>query len=97
MPLRSVADVARITPVWLTTVAMASPSALASTATCPPWAVMTPLLEAAAFAAAASTEKLTRPAPEVSMDTRDPATKPTEPPSALMPPVLLTLGAASRT
>jgi hypothetical protein len=79
------------------TVAIASPMALASTATCPPLAVMLPLLLMAACAAAASTEKRTSPAPEVSTDTREPASSPTEPASALMAPVLLTCGAASST
>ena len=97
MPLRSTAESARITPVWLITVASASPTALASTATCPPLAVMLPLLVMAALAAAASTEKRTRPTPEVSSVTREPVSSPTEPASAVMVPVLLTLGAASST
>ena len=97
IPSRSTAESARITPDWLTTVAIASPSELASTATCPPAAVIEPLLAAAALTAAASTEKRTRPAPDVSMDTRCPATRPTDPASAEMLPLLLTWGAAKRT
>jgi hypothetical protein len=97
MPSRSTADSARITPVWLTTVAMASPSELASMTTWPPGAARVPLLLAAAWTAAASTEKRTRPAPEVSIATRWPATSPTLPASAEMLPLLLTWGAASST
>ena len=44
IPSRSTAVSARTTPDWFTTVAMASPSELASSATCPPGVVMAPLL-----------------------------------------------------
>ena len=97
MPLCSTAESARITPDWLTTVAMASPMERASRATCPPAAVMVPLLETAACTAAASTEKRTRPAPLVSTATREPAARPTAPRSAEMLPLLVTTGPASST
>ena len=97
MQFCSTAESARMTPDWLITVASASPAALASKATWPPLAVMLPLFTTAALATAASTDSLTRPAPEVSMVAREPAPSPTEPASALMLPLLVTPGASRNT
>ena len=96
-PLRSVTELASITPVLLTTVAIKSPALRAPKITLPPSAWIKPRFSAKAFTAALSILKLSRPSPLISKLTLSPAANATVPKRAEIKPWLITSGASNAT